>query len=106
MDSIRHAPRHLYEYRWDMLDETHLQLMRLLLTMTYGAKTWPLTTQAKNNLAAAQTNINITYRDRKTNICELDDYWKGTIWQRIAQDRQMWKQHQAFAQPRDTMTAQ
>ena len=24
---------------------------------------------------------------------ELDDYWKGTIWQRIAQDRQMWKRH-------------
>ena len=34
---------------------------------------------------------------------ELDDYWKGTVWQRIAQDRQMWKQHaEAFAQPRDT----
>ena len=32
---------------------------------------------------------------------ELDDYWKGTTWQRIAQDRQMWKQHaEAFAQPR------
>ena len=38
---------------------------------------------------------------------ELDDYWKGTIWQRIAQDMQMWKQHaEAFAQPRDTMAAQ
>ena len=24
---------------------------------------------------------------------ELDDYWKGTIWQRIVQDRQTWKQH-------------
>ena len=36
-----------------------------------------------------------------------DDYWKGTIGQRIAQDRQMWKQHaEAFAQPRDTMAAQ
>ena len=30
---------------------------------------------------------------------KLDDYWKGTIWQRIVQDRQMWKQHaEAFAQ--------
>ncbi|KAK2184814.1 hypothetical protein NP493_252g05078 [Ridgeia piscesae] len=38
---------------------------------------------------------------------ELDDYWKSTIWQRIAQDRQMWMQHaEAFAQPRDTMAAQ
>ena len=38
---------------------------------------------------------------------ELDDYWKGTIWQRIAQDRHMWKQHaKAFAKPWDTMAAQ
>ena len=34
---------------------------------------------------------------------KLNDYWKGTIWQRIAQDKQMWKQHaEAFAQPWDT----
>ena len=38
---------------------------------------------------------------------KLDDYWNGTIWQRIAQDREMWKQHaEAFAQPRDIMAAQ
>ena len=38
---------------------------------------------------------------------ELDDYWKGTTWQRIAQDRQMWKQHvEAIAHLRDTMVAQ
>ena len=37
---------------------------------------------------------------------EVDDYWKGTIWQRTAQDRQMSKQHaEAFAQPRDAMAA-
>ena len=37
---------------------------------------------------------------------ELDDYWKGTIWPKIAQDRQMWKQHaEAFARSRDTMAA-
>ena len=42
-----------------------------------------------------------TWRD------ELDDYWKGTIWQRIAQDRQMWKQHaEAFAQLRDITATQ
>ena len=115
--------------------------------MTYGAETWALTSHAKNRLAAAQTKmernmLNITYRDRKTNVwvrektkvtdvieqvrrrkwtwaghvsrirdnrwtlrittwksyerkrprgrparCwsdELDDYWKGTIWQRMA----------------------
>ena len=38
---------------------------------------------------------------------EQDDYWKGTIWERIAQDKQMWKQHaEAFAQPWDTTAAQ
>ena len=32
------------------------------------------------------------------------DYWKGTIWQRITQDRQLLKRHvDAFDQPRDTM---
>ena len=41
--------------------------------MTYCAETWALTTHAKNKLAAAQTKmersmLNITYRDRKTNI--------------------------------------
>ena len=37
---------------------------------------------------------------------ELDYYCKGNIWQRIAQHRQMWKQHvEAFAQPRDTTVA-
>ena len=41
--------------------------------MIHGAETWALITQAKNKLAAAQTKtersmLNITYRDRKTNI--------------------------------------
>ena len=40
-------------------------------------------------------------RPAKRRRDELDDYWKGTIWQRIAQDRQMWKQHaEDFAQLR------
>ena len=35
-----------------------------------------------------------------------DNYWKGAMWLRIAQDRQMWKQHvEAFAQLQDTMAA-
>ena len=38
---------------------------------------------------------------------KLDDQWKGTIWQRIAQDRHMWKQHvEAFAQQWDRMAPQ
>ena len=35
---------------------------------------------------------------------ELDEYWKGTIWLRIALDRQMWKPHaEAFGQYGCTM---
>ena len=125
-----------------------------LPAITYGAETWTLATQAKNKYAQTKmvrSMLNITYRDRKTNILvrerkkvtdvieqvrrwkgtwarnvsrirdnrwtprittwkpcerkrprgrlarrwrdELDDYWKGTMWQRIAQDSQMWKQH-------------
>ena len=45
----------------------------VLPAMTYGAETWTLTKQAQNKLAAAQTKmersmLNITYKDRKTNI--------------------------------------
>ena len=41
--------------------------------MTYGADTWTLTKQAHNKRAATQTKmersmLNITYKDRKTNI--------------------------------------
>ena len=42
----------------------------VLRAMTYDAETWELTTQAKNKLAAAQTNmersmLNITYGERE-----------------------------------------
>ena len=45
----------------------------VLPAMTYGAETWTLTKQAQNKLAAAQTimersMLNITYKDRRTNI--------------------------------------
>ena len=45
----------------------------VLPAMTSGAETWTLTKQAQNKLAAAQTKmersmLNITYKDRKTNI--------------------------------------
>ena len=46
----------------------------VLPAMIYGAETWTLTKQAQNKLAAAQTKmersmLNITYKDRRTNIC-------------------------------------
>ena len=38
---------------------------------------------------------------------DLEEDWNDTIWQKIDQDRHMWKQHaEVFAQPRDTMAAQ
>ena len=45
----------------------------VLPAKTYGAETWTLTKQAQNKLAAAQTKmersmLNITYKDRRTNI--------------------------------------
>ena len=50
----------------------------------------------------------MSFSEGKTKVIdELDHYWKGTIWQGIAQDRQMWKQHAGtFAQTADTMAAQ
>ena len=45
----------------------------VLPAMIYGAETWTLTKQAQNKLAATQTKmersmLNITYKDRRTNI--------------------------------------
>ena len=45
----------------------------MLPAKTYGAETWTLTKLAQNKLAAAQTKmersmLNITYKDRRTNI--------------------------------------
>ena len=45
----------------------------VLPTMTYGAEIWTLTKQAQNKVAAAHTKmeismLNITYKDRNTNI--------------------------------------
>ena len=141
----------------------------LCCQLWHDAETWTLTKQAQNKLAAAQTKmersmLNITYKDRKTNIwvrertnvidiiytvwkmkwswaghinrlkvdrwtsrvttCETiwqgtttretsqaverrpGQIWSGTIWQRTAQDRVIWRRHaEAFAQPRDTTAA-
>ena len=55
-----------------MLEETNHNSC-ILPAIIYGAETWAFTIQVKNKLAAAQTKmersmLNITYRDRKTNI--------------------------------------
>ena len=58
---------------WNMLEETRLQLMRTSTNDIQRGNmgNQPITTQAKNKLAAAQTKmeksmLNITYRERKT----------------------------------------
>ena len=57
---------------WTCL-KRHVYNSCVLPTMTFAADTRAPTTQAKNKLAAAQTKmersmLNITYRDRKTNV--------------------------------------
>ena len=45
----------------------------------------------------------------KGNGLEGDGSWKGTIWQNMAQDTQIWKQHTeafTFHPTQDTMTVQ
>ena len=71
--SIRQTPRSLQKQPCHVLEETGVQLP--LPAMTYGAETWTLTKQQQfnDNLAATQSNmersmLNITYKDRKTNI--------------------------------------
>ena len=72
LGTIRQTPRYLQQQPCHLHAETGVQL-RVLPAMTYGAETWTLTKQAQNKLAAAQTNmersmLNITYKDRNTNI--------------------------------------
>ena len=71
MDSIHQALRHLHDIGTCLKRQVYNSCV--LPAMTYGAETWPLTIYAKNELAAAQTKmersmLNITYRERKTNM--------------------------------------
>ena len=107
----------------------------VLPAMTYGAETWTLTKQAHNKLAATQTKmdrsmLNITYKDRRTNIwvrerTKLIDIiytvrkmkprdgettWTNTGATRYGRGQHktwvIWRRHaEAFAQPRDTTAA-
>ena len=66
----------------------------------------------KHHIPARKTNIWVRHKTKDGHCVETlrqettsrkVDYWKGPLWQRIAQARQVWKQHaQAFVQPRDT----
>ena len=66
------TPGYLHRQHCRLPEETGVQL-RVLPAMTYGAASGTLTKHAQNKLAPAQTKmvrsmLNITYRDRKTNI--------------------------------------
>ena len=67
----------------------------VLTAMKYGAETWVLTTQAKNKLAAAQTKmersrLNITYRDRKTDIWVRDKTKATDVIEQVRRRKWTW----------------
>ena len=71
---IRQTPGYLQKQPCHLPEETGVQLLcAARYDISYGAETWTLTKQAQNKLAAAQTKmersmLNITYKDRRTNI--------------------------------------
>ena len=76
LGGIRQTLGHLQKQHCHLPEETGVQLLCAAsydIKKNYGAETWTLTKQAHNKLAAAQTKmersmLNITYKDRKTNI--------------------------------------
>ena len=72
LGGIRQTPGYLQKQPCH-LPEGQVYNSCVLSAMTYGADTWTLTKQAQNKLATAQTKmersmLNITYKDRKTNV--------------------------------------
>ena len=66
--------------------------------MTYGAVTWTLTTKTQNKLAAVQTKmersvLNITYRDRKTNICLREKTKVTDVIEQVRRQKWTWAGH-------------
>ena len=66
--------------------------------MTYGAETWALTTQAKNELAAAQTKmersmLNSTYLARKTNIWVKENTKVTDVIEQVRRRKWTWAEH-------------
>jgi len=73
-------------------------LVPMLNAMIYGAKPWALTSHAKNNLAAAQTNmqrsmLNIIYQDRKTNIWVTEKTKITYVIQQVRRPKWTWTEH-------------
>ena len=61
-------------------------------------ETWAVTTQAKNKLAAAQTKmersmLNITYRDRKTNIWVREKTKVTDVIEQVRRRKWIWARH-------------
>ncbi|KAK2190367.1 hypothetical protein NP493_82g00031 [Ridgeia piscesae] len=70
----------------------------VLLAMTYGAEIWAFTTKAKNTLTAAQTTmersmLNITYRDRKTNIWVREKTKVTDVIEQVRRRKWTWAGH-------------
>ena len=70
----------------------------VLPATTYGAETWALTTQAKNNLAAAQTKmersiLNITYRGRTPNIWIREKTKVRDVTEKVKRRKWIWAGH-------------
>ena len=70
----------------------------VLPEMTYRTETWALTTHAKNKLAATQTKmersmLNITYRDRKTNIWERGKTKVTDVTEQVRRQKWTWAGH-------------
>ena len=65
---------------------------------SYGAEAWAFTTQAKNNLTAAQTKmersmLNITFRDRKTNIWVREKTKVTDVIEQVRRRKWTWARH-------------
>ena len=70
----------------------------VLPAITYSAETWALTTQAKNKIAATQKRmerrmLNITYRDRKTNIWVREKAKVTDVIEQVRRRKWTWAGH-------------
>ena len=98
MDSIRPVSRHLQGKHWDMLIETSLQRMRTSSNDGNRSETWAFTSQVNNNLAVIHTKmkrtmLNITYRDRQTNIWVREKTKVTDVIEQVRRRKWTWAGH-------------